>query len=178
MFKKSFIVFIILLLWTTPCLAGQSALTPGPFVAVAVHIDTAGKNILGSDLLEAGINRLIQTKFSLVMMDGMVLSGSSVLRDLKKSGITDFTTAEPSKLKSYGRENELSYILLFTLHPLDISADIKAFDVDKGDYVIGKKITQPKEAESGSGLMDTMLSKFSHLIDSEIDDILKTISKS
>lgn len=176
MFKKSFIICIILLLFTTPCFAGQNTPTPGPLVAVAVHIDTADKSILGADLLEAGINRLIQTKFSLVMMDQMVLSGSSVLRDLKKSGISDFATADPSKLKNFGKDNELSYVLLLTLYPLDISADIKAFDVNKGDYIVGKKITQPKEAESASGFMDTMLSKFSRLVDSELDDILKTIS--
>ncbi|HWR43244.1 hypothetical protein [Sporomusa sp.] len=177
--KKQVIICItLLLLWTNSCFAGQGLLSPGPLVAVAVHIDTAEKNIFGVDLLEAGINRLIEAKFSLVMMDGMVLSGSSVIRDLKRSGIDDFNTAELDKLKYFGQTNAVSYVLLLTLHPLDISADIKAFDVSKGDYIIGKKITQPKEAESKSGFMDNTLTKFSRLIDSELDTVLKVITKS
>lgn len=170
----------LLLLWTTsPCYANPSTLAPNPLVAVAVHIDTGDKNIFGvDDLLEAGINRLIQSKFSLIMMDSMVISGNSVVRDLKKSGIDNFAAAPTNKLKDFGTAHEVSYVLLISLHPLDISADIRAFDVNKGDYIIGKKITQPKEAESKSGFMDTMLSKFSRLIDSELDDVVKTITKS
>ncbi|MDF2572800.1 MAG: hypothetical protein K0R55_4404 [Sporomusa sp.] len=176
--KQVIICLSLFLLWTNVCFAGQSLLSPGPYVAVAVHIDTAGKDIFGVDLLEAGINRLVQAKFSLVMMDGMVLSGNSVIKDLKKSGIDSFETADLIKLKNFGQTIDVSYVLLLTLHPLDVSADIKAFDVGKGDYIIGKKITQPKEAESKSGFMDNMLTKFTRLIDNELDDVLKTITKS
>ncbi|SMC67630.1 hypothetical protein [Sporomusa malonica] len=177
--KKQVIVCLsLLLLWTNVCFAGQSLLSPSPYVAVAVHIDTTSRDILGVDFLESGINRLIQAKFSLVMMDGMVLSGNSVLKDLKKSGIDDFNTADLGKLKNFGQTNDVAYVLLLTLHPLDVSADMKAFDVSKGDYIIGKKITQPKEAESKSGFMDNILTKFTLLIDSELDDVLKTITKS
>lgn len=133
---------------------------------------------MGLDLLESGINRLIQAKLNLVMMDGMVLSGNSVIKDLKKLGINDFNTADLDKLKNYGHVNDVAYVLLLTLHPLDISADIKAFDVSKGDYIIGKKITQPKEAESKIGFMDNLLTRFTLLIDSELDTVLKTITKS
>ncbi|MDF2571220.1 MAG: hypothetical protein K0R55_2824, partial [Sporomusa sp.] len=113
-----------------------------------------------------------------LMLDGMVLSGSSVTRDLRRSGIDDFNTPEQSKLKSFGQLNDVSYVLLLTLHPLDISADIKAFDVSKGDYIIGKKITQLKEAEPKPGFMDNIVSKFSHMIDSELDTIITVITKS
>lgn len=179
MVKNSFIVcLMLLLLWTSPCFAGQNSIGASSFVAVAVHIDTADKDIIGIDLLEAGINKLIQYKSSLVLMDGMILSGSSVLRELKKSGIDDFSNHNPTKLQEFGRNNNVSYVLLLTLYPLDISADIRAFDVSKGDYLIGKKITQPKEAESKSGFMDTMVNKFSRLLDSELDEIFKAISVS
>ncbi|WP_371368868.1 hypothetical protein SRRS_22730 [Sporomusa rhizae] len=177
MAKNSFIICLILLLMlTTPCFAGQSSIVTSSFVAVAVHIDTANKDIIGVDLLEAGINKFIQYKSSLVMMDGMILSGSSVLRELKKAGIDDFSNPNPTKLQDFGKINDVSYVLLLTLYPLDISADIKAFDVSKGDYLVGKKITQPKEAESKFGFMDTMLNKFSRLIDGELDEIFKIIS--
>lgn len=177
MVKNSLLIcLMVLLLGTTTCFAGQNSVTSSSFVAVAVHIDTADKDIIGVELLESGINKFIQYKSSLVMMDGMILSGSSVLRELKKSGIDDFSTATPIKLQDFGKNNDVAYVLLFTLYPLDISADIKAFDVGKGDYLIGKKITQPKEAESKSGFMDTALNKFSRLIDNELDDIFKAIS--
>ncbi|WP_425060792.1 hypothetical protein [Sporomusa carbonis] len=45
--------------------------------------------------------------------------------------LDDLNTAEPLKLKNFGQANEVSYVLLVTLHPLDISADIKLFDVGK-----------------------------------------------
>jgi hypothetical protein len=178
--RKQIIIGITLLivLWTNSCFAGPSLLSPGPRIAVAVHIDTAEKDIFGVELLESGINRLVEAKFSLLMLDGMVLSGSSVTRDLRRSGIDDFNTPEQSKLKSFGQLNDVSYVLLLTLHPLDISADIKAFDVSKGDYIIGKKITQLKEAEPKPGFMDNIVSKFSHMIDSELDTIITVITKS
>lgn len=177
--KKQIIICLsLLLLWTNVCSAGQNQLNPSPYVAVAVQIDTAGRDILGLDLLESGINRLIQAKLNLIMLDGMVLSGNSVIKDLKKLGIDDFNTADLDKLKNYGHANDIAYVLLLTLHPLDISADIKAFDVSKGDYIIGKKITQPTEAESKIGFMDNLLTRFTLLIDSELDSVLKTITKS
>lgn len=177
--KKSIIICLsILMLLTTPCFASNNAFSPSPILAVAVNIDTDGKNVFGLDFIEAGINRLIQAKFSLVMLDGTVLSGSSVLRDLKKAGIKDFKDAEAARLANFGKENEVPYILLLTLNPMDISADIRAFDVKKGDYIIGKKITQPPAvAESSSGIMDSMLAKFSRLIDNELDELVKTIAK-
>ncbi len=174
--KKQFILIpLLVLLLTTVCFAESPLSSPGPLIAVAVHVDTADRSIFGVDLLEAGVNRLIEAKFSLLMMDGMVRSGNQVTNDLKKAGITNFNAAEEIKLKHFGQTNSVSYILLLTLYPLDMSADIKAFDVHKGDFLFGKKITQPKEAESKSGFMDNMLSNFSRLIDNELDQIIAAI---
>jgi hypothetical protein len=128
-------------------------------LAVALYIDTSGHYVPGLDLLNKGLNEVIRYKANLLFVGSELLSGSRVLSDLKNVGIIDTASATPEALSEYASSAHVNYTLLFTVRPLDVSLDIKAFSSSKNSLLIDKTITKPESMSSLSTLnaLSTMI---------------------
>ncbi|AIF52172.1 hypothetical protein [Pelosinus sp. UFO1] len=169
MFKKTIVfLFIILLLNMSLCLAASS--DDNAMIAVALYIDTSGHYIPGTDFLNKALNEVIRFKINALFLGSEVQSGNAVLRDLTRCGITNTTSATPDLLSTYASNAHVNYVMLFTIHPLDFSLDLKAFSSATNSYLVDKSITRPDGTEALS-TFDT----FSAMISDQLTEIFQTI---
>lgn len=169
MFKKTIVfLFIILLLNMSLCLAASS--DDNAMIAVALYIDTSGHYVPGTDFLNKALNEVIRFKINALFLGSEVQSGNAVLRDLTRCGITNTTSATPDLLSTYASNAHVNYVMLFTIHPLDFSLDLKAFSSATNSYLVDKSITRPDGTEALSAV-DT----FSAMINDQLTEIFQTI---
>ena len=169
MLKKTIVfLFIILLLNMSLCLAASS--DDNAMIAVALYIDTSGHYIPGTDFLNKALNEVIRFKINALFLGSEVQSGNAVLRDLTRCGITNTASATPDLLSTYASNAHVNYVMLFTIHPLDFSLDLKAFSSATNSYLVDKSITRPDGTEALSAV-DT----FSAMINDQLTEIFQTI---
>jgi hypothetical protein len=169
MLKKSILfLLIIFLLNISTCLAATS--DDNAMIAVALYIDTSGHYIPGTDFLNKALNEVIRFKINALFLGSEVQSGNAVLRDLTRCGITNTTSATPELLSTYSNTAHVNYVMLFTVHPLDFSLDLKAFSAATNTCIVDKSITRPDGTEALSAF-DT----FSVMIGNQLTEIFQTI---
>ncbi len=162
-------VLLILLLNLTVCLAEPA--DTNAMISVALYIDTSGHYVPGIDLLNKALNEVIRFQINSLFLGSEVQSGNAVLRDLTRSGITNTASATVDSLSTYANAAHVNYVMLFTIHPIDIALDLKAFSTSTNSYIVEKSITRPDGTE-GLSLFDT----FSTMISTELTDIYKIIN--
>lgn len=169
MSKKIILLFLfILLLNTTTCLANPS--DENAMIAVALYLDTSGHYIPGIDLLNKALNEVIRFKINALFLGSEVQSGNAVIRDLTRFGITNTSSATVEQLAAYTNNVHVNYVMLFTIHPLDFSLDLKAFSASTNACIVDKSITRPDGIESLS-LVDT----YSTMIGDQLAQLFKII---
>lgn len=158
MFKRILLGLLVCLFVLLP-VSEAAAADDNAMIAVALYVDTSGHYVPGMDFLNKGLNEAIRYKVNMLFSGSEILSGSKVLSDLKGSGITDTASATPEALSAYAKQANVNYTLLFTVHPLDVSLDIKAFSTNKNSMLVDKTITKPDDMSSLSTLsaLTTML---------------------
>lgn len=168
MIKKSILfLLIIFLLNISICLAASD---DNAMIAVALYVDTSGHYIPGTDFLNKALNEVIRFKINALFLGSEVQSGNAVLRDLTRCGITNTISATPELLSTYASTAHVNYVMLFTIHPLDFSLDLKAFSAATNTCIVDKSLTRPDGTEALSAF-DT----FSVMIGDQITEIFQTI---
>ncbi len=168
MIKKSILfLLIIFLLNISICLAASD---DNAMIAVALYVDTSGHYIPGTDFLNKALNEVIRFKINAFFLGSEVQSGNSVLRDLTRCGITNTTSATPELLSTYASTAHVNYVMLFTIHPLDFSLDLKAFSAATNTCIVDKSLARPDGTEALSAF-DT----FSVMISDQLTEIFQTI---
>jgi hypothetical protein len=169
MLKKSILfILILLILNISICLAAPA--DDNAMIAVALYIDTSGHYFPGTDFLNKALNEVIRFKINALFLGSEVQSGNAVLRDLNRCGITNTASATPDLLSTYANNAHVNYVMLFTIHPLDFSLDLKAFSSATNTYIVDKSITRPDGTEALSEF-DT----FSAMIGDQLTQIFQTI---
>ncbi|MDF2635538.1 MAG: hypothetical protein K0R78_2412 [Pelosinus sp.] len=168
MIKKSILfLLIIALLNISVCLAASD---DNAMIAVALYVDTSEHYIPGTDFLTKALNEVIRFKINALFLGSEIQSGNAVLRDLARGGITNTTSATPELLSTYVSTAHVNYVMLFTIHPLDLSLDLKAFSGATNTCIVDKSITRPDGTEALS-TFDT----FSLMISEQLTEIFQTI---
>lgn len=169
MSKKILLLLIVMLLLNfTTCLAAPA--DDNAAIAVALYVDTSGHYVPGIDFLNKALNEIIRFKINALFLGSEVLSGNAVIRDLTRAGITNTASATLDSLASYSTTAHVNYVMLFTIHPLDFSLDLKAFSSSTNSYIMDQSITRPDGTEALS-LIDT----FSTMIGDQLAQIAKTV---
>ena len=168
--KLLLLLTILLLLNITTCLAASA--DENAMISVALYIDTSGHYIPGIDFLNKALNEIIRFKINALFLGSEVQSGNAVLRDLSRVGITNTASATVDLLSTYSSTAHVNYVMLFTIHPLDFSLDLKAFQASTGTYVVDKSVTRPDGTEALS-LIDT----FETMIGDQLAQISTIIHK-
>lgn len=172
MSKKFIFLFIFMLLFNTAtCLAAPA--DENAMIAVALYVDTSGHYVPGIDFLNKALNEVIRFKMNALFLGSEVQSGNAALRDLARYGITNTSSATVDLLSNYATNAHVNYVMLFTIHPLDISLDLKAFSAATKTYVIDQTVTRPDGTEALS-LLDT----FSTMIGDQLTQTFNTIHPS
>lgn len=142
MLKRLLLGLLICLFVSLP--TPGSAADDNAAIAVALYIDTSGHYVPGIDFLNKGLNEAIRFKVNMLFLGSEVLSGNQVLRDLNRAGITGTTSATPETLAEFASSAHVNYTLLFTVRPLDVSLDIKAFSTGANCLLVDKSISKPE----------------------------------
>lgn len=169
--KLLLLVLIILLLTMSTCLAGPY--DENAMIAVALYIDTSGHYVPGIDFLNKALNEIIRFKINALFLGSEVQSGNAVLRDLSRVGITNTTSATIDLLSTYSSTVHVNYVMLFTIHPLDFSLDLKAFCASTNSYLVDKSVTRPDSTDTLS-VVDTFGAMISDQL-TQISEIVHTI---
>lgn len=173
MSKKFLLLLIVMLVLNiATCLAATPA-DENAMIAVALYIDTSGHYVPGIDLLNKSLNEIIRFKINALFLGSEVQSGNAVIRDLTRYGITNTSSATVDLLSTYASNAHVNYVMLFTIHPLDISLDLKAFSTATTTYVVDQTITRPDGTEAFS-LLDT----FSTMIGDQLTQTFQAIHPS
>lgn len=167
--KIVLLLLVILLLNVTTCLAGPS--DENAMIAVALYIDTSGHYIPGTEFLTKALNEVIRFKINALFLGSEIQSGNAVIRDLTRCGITNTASATVDLLSTYTNSAHVNYVMLFTIHPIDFSLDLKAFSASTNAYIVDKSTTRPDGTEALS-LLDT----FSTMIDDQLTQLFNTIN--
>ena len=167
--KIILLLTILLVLNLTPCLAATPT-DENAMIAVALYVDTSGHYVPGIEFLNKALNEIIRFKINALFLGSEVQSGNAVIRDLARAGITNTSSATVDSLSTYSGNAHVNYVMLFTVHPLDISLDLKAFSAATNTYVVDQTITRPDGTEALS-LIDT----FSTMIGDQLTQTFKTI---
>ena len=168
---RRFLPFLFLaLLVLTP--AAQAAELPGDsaFVATALYIDAGDRDIPGLDLLNKGLNQVLRMQMSSLLLGSEVYVGTDVLRDLNRHGITNAASAQSANLTSYCVDRQVKNVILFTVNPLDMVVDCKAFTAKDEQFVVDKRMTPPE-----GGLMSTSYDRLAALFTNELPAIVATL---
>ncbi|WP_378956621.1 hypothetical protein [Pelosinus sp. sgz500959] len=166
--KIVFLLIFTLLISITTCFASPS--DENAMIAVALYVDTSGHYVPGIDLLNKALNEIIRFKINALFLGSEVQSGNAVIRDLNRCGITNTTSATVEQLSAYSSAAHVNYVMLFTIHPLDISLDLRAFSSSSNTYLVDKSITRPDGTEALS-LVDT----YSTMIEDQLAQLFKTM---
>jgi len=171
MSKKIILLLLILFITSIPLCMAESQ-NDNSMIAVALYIDTSGYYIPGTDFLNKALNEAIRIKMNLLFLSSQVQSGTPVLNDLSRSGITSTSTATLDSLSTYAQMAHVNYVMLFTIHPLDVSVDLKAFSTSRNAYIIDKSIARPKTS-ADAPLADA----FTEMINNELSDVFNIMKK-
>ncbi|MCE5287196.1 MAG: hypothetical protein LLG02_15310 [Pelosinus sp.] len=171
MFKKILLGLLMCSFIFLP-VSETAAADDNAMIAVALYIDTSGHYVPGMDLLNKGLNEAIRYKVNLLFLGSEVLSGSQVLSDLSRFGVTSTASATPEALADYASSAHVNYTLLFTVRPLDVSLDIKAFSTAENSLLVDKTVTKPE----GMSTLST-LSALSAMIGDEITNLYNMVHK-
>lgn len=159
-YRRTFtaILTCILLISLSPSVfASTSAPSDKRIIALAVHLDIPKQDWPGLNSLNDKIIETFVTKLNTVVVN-QVISGSGVMEKLKEFGVDSLESVEAGRLTDYGRKNNISYIIMFSLRASDFSYSLKAFDVAKGSFLYdGASQSAPAKASSWS-LSDLTLS--------------------
>lgn len=169
MLKKS-ISFLLILLFLNISICLAAPADDNAMIAVALYIDTSGHYVPGTDFLNKALNEVIRFKINALFLGSEVQSGNAVLRDLNRCGITNTTSATPDLLSTYANTAHVNYVMLFTVHPLDFSLDLKAFSSATNSYIVDKSVTRPDGTEAL-----TAFDTFSAMIGDQLSQIFQTI---
>ena len=169
--KIILLIAMLILINITTCLAAPA--DENAMIAVALYVDTSGHYVPGIDFLNKALNEVIRFKINALFLGSEVQSGNSVIRDLARSGITNTSSASVDSLSTYASSAHVNYVMLFTIHPLDISLDLKAFSSSTKTYVVDQTVTRPDGTEALS-LLDT----FSTMIGDQLTQTFQTIHSS
>lgn len=155
MYRRTVLLFLLLsTLWIA---AGSAWAAPEPpskrIIALAVHIENPKRDWPGLSSLNDKIIETIINKISSMLVDE-ILSGTGVMDKLNEFGIDNLDSADPNRLTAYGRQNNISYIILFNLRTADLSYSLKAFDVAKASFLYDGAQTPPPEPDSGWSFSD------------------------
>lgn len=162
---------LLLVFSSTACLAAED--NGNALAAFAVYIDTSGHYVPGMDLLNKALNEVIRYKVNLLMLGSEVQTGNEVLRDLNRCHITNAADATPDALSEYAANRHVSNIILFSVRPLDVAIDLKAYSASTNDFIVNKTVTRP----SGTEAMST-LDSLSAMIGDEVTSIMDLIHSS
>ena len=172
MSKKFIFLFLMMFLFNiATCLAAPA--DENAMISVALYVDTSGHYVPGIDFLNKALNEVIRFKINALFLGSEVQSGNAVIRDLTRYGITNTSSATIDLLSTYATNAHVNYVMLFTIHPLDISLDLKAFSTATQGYVIDQTVTRPDGSEALS-LLDT----FSTMISDQLTQTFQTIHPS
>lgn len=152
MWKKLVVLTIVCLTLFSASLCAAAPGDDNAMIAVALYIDTSGHYIPGTDLLNKALNEVIRFKINALFLGSEVQSGNAVLRDLNRCGITNTASASLDSLTNYTNSAHVNYVMLFTVRPLDVSLDLKAYSAASQSYVLDKTLTRPDGSESLSTL--------------------------
>lgn len=151
-------------------------------IALAVHLDDPKRDWPGFSGLQDKIIETLLTKLNSMVVN-QIISGTGVMEKLKEYGVENLESADVQQLRRYGRQNNIGYIILFTLRPGDLSYNLKAFDVAKGSFLYDGTAVQPKEDNSWS-LGDLALSptqffmkKVVPTLDTQLTALLKVMNE-
>lgn len=176
------ITIMLLILPLTGIVLSSASIPAKRFVALAVHIDLPKRELTGLSSLNEMIAETIAIRLRSMLVE-QVITGSGVIEKLKEYGVDNLESAEKGSLSSYGRQNNIGYIVLFSLSASDFKYSLKAFDVDKGEFLYdGAKTSQtPVESQSWS-LSDISLSptelfmkKVAPALDGQLSELLKLL---
>jgi hypothetical protein len=168
--KKTFLLLVCILLLNVSICSASSPADDNAMIAVALYIDTSGHYVPGIDLLNKALNEVIRFKINALFLGSEVHCGNEVLRDLNRYGIASTADASVDNLTQYAQTTHVNYVMLFTVHPVDISLDIKAFSAETETYIADRTITRP----DGSDTMSTV-ETFSAMIGDQITQIYHAI---
>lgn len=144
--KLIFSLIILLVVAMPVCLAGNG--NDNALAAVALYIDTSGHYIPGVDMLNKGLNEVIRFKVNALFLGSEVQSGNEVLRELKRCNVNSAADAVPDALQAYSQARHVNYVLLFSVRPLDVALDIKAYSSGTNSYIMDKSVSRPEGGES------------------------------
>jgi len=169
MSKKNLLLLVMVMLVNIGvCLAAPVA--ENSTIAVALYIDTSGHYIPGIDMLNKALNEILRFKINALFLGSEVQSGDGVIQDLTRYGITNTSSATVDLLSPYAATAHVNYVMLFTIHPLDVSLDLKVFSASTNTYIIDQSLTRPADTETLS-LVDT----FSTMIGGQLTQLFKTL---
>lgn len=181
-FSVMALIILLVLAISGQALATDEASPVKRFIALAVHIDTPKQEWTGLSSLNEKIADVIAVKLRSMLVE-QIISGSGVVAKLKEFGVDNLESAEPGRLSAYGRQNNISYIVLFSLRTSDFSYSLKAFDVGKGEFLYdGAQPSQtPIESQNWS-LSDVSLSpselfmkRLAPALDGQLSELLKIL---
>ncbi|QJW47274.1 hypothetical protein HA075_16670 [bacterium BFN5] len=138
--------------------------------AIALYIDTSGHYIPGTDLLNKALNEVIRFKVNALFLGSEVQSGNEVLRDLGRCNVTSAANATPEGLSAYAANRHVNYIVLFSVRPLDLALDLKAYSASSNEYILDKSVTRPDGTETWSTI-DTL----SSMVGTEVTQVLQML---
>ena len=131
--------------------------TSNRIIALAVHVETPKQEWPGLSGLREKIIETVVAKLS-TMVINQIISGSGVMEKLQEFGVDNLESVDASRLAEYGRQNNISYIVMFSLRTSDFSYSLKGFDVSKGSFLYdGASQAAPAQTSSWS-LSDLTLS--------------------
>lgn len=148
--RRCFSALLALLLLMSITLSVFASTAPEPskrFIALAVYVETPKQDWPGFSSLNDKIIETIVAKLNSLVVN-QIISGSGVIDKLKEYGIESLDSVEPRRLASYGRQNNISYIVMFSLRTSDFSYSLKAFDVAKSSFLYdgASQTVQPQTA--------------------------------
>ncbi|MEG6586420.1 hypothetical protein [Dendrosporobacter sp. 1207_IL3150] len=169
--KKFIIICLVLILSlsTVSCLAASN---DNALAAIALYVDTSGYYIPGTDMLNKALNEVIRFKINALLLGSEVQSGNEVLRDLSRCNVSSSASASPESLASYAANRHVNFIILFSVRPLDVAIDLKAYSAASNSYLIDKTVTRPEGTEAWS-----TLEALSSMIGGEVTQVLQALNK-
>ncbi len=168
--KKTFLIILLLTFTLSAATCFAAGNNDNALTAIALYIDTSGHYVPGMDMLNKALNEVIRYKVNALFLGSEVQSGNEVLRDLGRCNIISASTATVDGLSAYATNRHVNYVVLFSVRPLDIAIDLKAYSAEANDYIVNKSVTRPDGTEAWSTL-DTL----SSMIGDEVTQVLQVI---
>lgn len=161
------VLTLLLIFSSTICFAAEN---DNALAAFALYIDTSGHYVPGMELLNKALNEVVRYKVNLLMLGSEVQTGNEVLRDLNRCNVTNAADATPEALSEYAAKRHVNNIILFSVRPLDVAIDLKAYSATDNNFFINKTVTRP----TGTETMST-LDSLSSMVGDEVTQVMQVI---